>query len=142
MGIGRASGKDKASEAARMAIHSPLLESSIDGAMGVIIHVAGSIDLGLDEIETAAEMVRAAANPEANIIFGAALDETLEDEIRVTVIATGFDGNGAQEKPKENDVAAAAFEKVLASVKGEDKAEEKDDEDPYEGILKIFQSRK
>ena len=140
MGIGRASGKDKASEAARMAIHSPLLESSIDGAMGVIIHVAGSVDLGLDEIETAAEMVRAAAHPEANIIFGAALDNTLEDEIRVTVIATGFEGGAAPAKKDDTKKeVTAAFEEILNAAKSEEDTEE---EDPYEGILKIFQSRK
>ncbi|MBR5479033.1 MAG: cell division protein FtsZ [Clostridia bacterium] len=141
MGIGRASGKDKAAEAARMAIHSPLLESSIDGAMGVIIHVAGSMDLGLDEIETAAEMVRAAAHPEANIIFGAALDNSLEDEIRVTVIATGFEGGEAAPAPKAKEDPSEAFAKILAAAQGEEKPAE-DEEDPYEGILKIFQSRK
>ena len=142
MGIGRASGKDKAAEAARMAIHSPLLESSIDGAMGVIIHVAGSMDLGLDEIETAAEMVRAAAHPEANIIFGAALDNSLEDEIRVTVIATGFDGGKDASASKAKEDPSEAFAKILASAQSEEKPAEEDEEDPYEGILKIFQSRK
>ena len=152
MGIGRASGKDKAAEAARMAIHSPLLESSIDGATGVIIHVAGSADLGLEEIETAAEMVRAAAHPEANIIFGAALDASMEDEIRVTVIATGFEGGetapaaakataAAPAAAKIQEETSAAFEKILAAAKADEKPEE-DEEDPYEGILKIFQSRK
>ena len=92
MGVGRASGKDKAAEAARMAIQSPLLETSINGAHGVIINITGSLDIGLDEVETAAEMVREAAHEDANIIFGAAFDPDLEDEIRVTVIATGFEG--------------------------------------------------
>jgi len=91
MGVGRAAGKGKAEEAARMAISSPLLETSINGAHGVLINVTGSMDIGLEEVETAANLVQEAAHPDANIIFGAAFDETLEDEIRVTVIATGFD---------------------------------------------------
>ena len=91
MGVGRAAGKGKAEEAARMAISSPLLETSINGAKGVLINVTGSMDIGLEEVETAANLVQEAAHPEANIIFGAAFDDTLEDELRVTVIATGFD---------------------------------------------------
>ena len=74
-----------------MAISSPLLETSINGARGVLINVTGSMDIGLEEVETAANLVQEAAYPDANIIFGAAFDETLEDEIRVTVIATGFE---------------------------------------------------
>lgn len=74
-----------------MAISSPLLETSINGAKGVLINVTGSMDIGLEEVETAANLVQEAAHPDANIIFGAAFDESLEDEIRVTVIATGFD---------------------------------------------------
>ena len=91
MGVGRAAGKNKAEEAARMAISSPLLETSINGAKGVLINVTGSMDIGLEEVETAANLVQEAAHPEANIIFGAAFDDTLEDELRVTVIATGVD---------------------------------------------------
>ena len=91
MGVGRAAGKNKAEEAARMAISSPLLETSINGAKGVLINVTGSMDIGLEEVETAANLVQEAAHPDANIIFGAAFDESLEDEIHVTVIATGFD---------------------------------------------------
>ena len=91
MGVGRAAGKNKAEEAARMAISSPLLETSINGARGILINVTGSMDIGLEEVETAANLVQEAAHPEANIIFGAAFDDTLEDELRVTVIATGFD---------------------------------------------------
>ena len=91
MGVGRAAGKSKAEEAAKMAISSPLLETSINGAKGVLINVTGSMDIGLEEVETAANLVQEAAHPEANIIFGAAFDDTLEDELRVTVIATGFD---------------------------------------------------
>ncbi|MEA4934849.1 MAG: cell division protein FtsZ [Lawsonibacter sp.] len=106
MGVGRAAGKNKAEEAARMAISSPLLETSINGARGVLINVTGSMDIGLEEVETAANLVQEAAHPDANIIFGAAFDEGLEDEIRVTVIATGFEENAAyapsavKEEPK------------------------------------------
>ena len=91
IGTGRAAGKDKAAEAARMAISSPLLETSIDMAHGVIVSVIGSDDIGLDEVETAATMVQQAAHPDAHIIFGAFIDDTMDDEIRVVVIATGFD---------------------------------------------------
>lgn len=91
IGTGKAAGKDKAAEAAKMAISSPLLETSIDAAHGVILSITGSSDIGLDEIETAAGMVQAAAHPEAHIIFGASIDDDLDDEIRVVVIATGFD---------------------------------------------------
>ncbi|MGE4276074.1 MAG: cell division protein FtsZ [Lawsonibacter sp.] len=106
MGVGRAAGKNKAEEAARMAISSPLLETSINGARGVLINVTGSMDIGLEEVETAANLVQEAAHPDANIIFGAAFDEGLEDEIRVTVIATGFEENtsyapaAVKEEPK------------------------------------------
>ena len=91
MGVGRASGKDKATEAAKMAIDSPLLETSITGAHGVLLNITGSPDIGLEEIEEAATMVQQAAHPDAHIIFGAAVDETLDDEMRITVVATGFD---------------------------------------------------
>ncbi|HIY73948.1 MAG TPA: cell division protein FtsZ, partial [Candidatus Intestinimonas merdavium] len=91
MGVGRAAGKNKAEEAAKMAISSPLLETSINGAHGVLVNVTGSMDIGLEEVETAANLVQQAAHPDALIIFGAAFDDTLEDEIRVTVIATGFE---------------------------------------------------
>ena len=91
MGVGRAAGKNKAEEAAKMAISSPLLETSINGAHGVLVNVTGSMDIGLEEVETAANLVQQAAHPDALIIFGAAFDEELEDEIRVTVISTGFE---------------------------------------------------
>ena len=111
MGVGRAAGKNKAEEAAKMAISSPLLETSINGAKGVLINVTGSMDIGLEEVETAANLVQEAAHPEANIIFGAAFDETLEDEIRVTVIATGFD-----EAAKEAAASAAVPAQAEASA--------------------------
>ena len=96
MGVGRAAGKGKAEEAARMAISSPLLETSIHGARGVLINVTGSMDIGLEEVEQAASLVQDAVHPDALTIFGATFDESMDDEIRVTVIATGFaDGKSA-----------------------------------------------
>jgi cell division protein FtsZ len=92
MGIGSARGDDRAIEAAERAISSPLLEASIEGAHGVLISISGGSDLGLFEVNEAARMVSDAAHPDANIIFGAVIDDTLGDEVRVTVIAAGFDG--------------------------------------------------
>jgi cell division protein FtsZ len=94
MGIGSARGEDRAVQAAELAISSPLLEASIDGAHGVLLSVQGGSDLGLFEINEAARLVQEAAHPEANIIFGAVIDDALGDEVRVTVIAAGFDGGG------------------------------------------------
>ena len=102
MGVGRAAGKGKAEEAAKMAISSPLLETSINGAHGVLINVTGSMDIGLEEVEQAATLVQQAVHPDALTIFGATFDESLEDEIRVTVIATGF----AENKPEESQPGA------------------------------------
>lgn len=90
MGVGRATGKDKAEAAANSAITSPLLETSIEGAHGVIISITSSPDIGLEEVEAASTLISEAAHPEANIIWGVAFDDTLEDEMVVTVIATGF----------------------------------------------------
>ena len=98
MGVGTASGREKAEQAAMAAVASPLLETSINGATGVLINVTGSADLGLDDVETAANIVMEAANPEANIIFGATFSDEFEDEMRVTVIATGFDENKTDNK--------------------------------------------
>jgi cell division protein FtsZ len=97
MGIGKARGKERALEAARMAVSSPLLEASIDGAQGVLLTIAGGSDLGLWEINEAAEIISQAADPDANIIFGAVIDDSLGDEVKVTVIAAGFD-EGEQER--------------------------------------------
>jgi cell division protein FtsZ len=91
MGIGSARGEDRAVKAAELAIASPLLEASIDGAHGVLLSIQGGSDLGLFEINEAARLVQEVAHPEANIIFGAVIDDALGDEARVTVIAAGFD---------------------------------------------------
>lgn len=107
MGIGSARGDDRAVAAAEMAISSPLLEASIDGARGVLLSISGGSDLGLFEINEAAQLVSEAAHPEANIIFGAVIDDALGDEVRVTVIAAGFDGG--------QPPAKGSREKVLGS---------------------------
>ena len=91
MGTGRASGENKAEDAAKEAIQSPLLETSIEGARGVIINITGGEDLGLQEVNTAAELIQRSVDPEANIIFGTVIDPEMQDEIKITVIATGFD---------------------------------------------------
>ena len=101
MGIGSARGEDRAVQAAELAISSPLLEASIDGAHGVLLSVQGGSDLGLFEINEAARLVQEAAHPEANIIFGAVIDDALGDEVRVTVIAAGFDGGAPQKRNDE-----------------------------------------
>ena len=106
MGVGTASGREKAEQAALAAVASPLLETSINGATGVLVNVTGSPELTLDDVETAAGIVQEAANPEANIIFGATYSDEYEDEMRVTVIATGFDQK--PETPKAEPGAPAA----------------------------------
>jgi len=146
MGVGRAAGKGKAEEAARMAISSPLLETSIHGARGVLINVTGSMDIGLEEVEQAASLVQDAVHPDALTIFGATFDESMDDEIRVTVIATGFaDGKGAAAAaPAEEKKAAESkpgiepinYEEDKAAAEAEKKAEEEDD--PFADIFKIF----
>ena len=91
MGIGVGSGADRATEAAKSAISSPLLESSIDGAKGVLLSIAGPTDLTLHEVNAAADAITRVAHPDANIIFGAVVDDALGEEVRVTVVAAGFD---------------------------------------------------
>ena len=157
MGVGRAAGKGTAEEAARMAISSPLLETSIEGARGVLINSTGSMDIGLEEVEQAASLVQAAVHPDALTIFGATFDETMDDEIRVTVIATGF------EKTEETPVTPGLKTPVStvpagtvppAAAPAEEKTphaeppqplemeEPKPEEnDPFEDIFKIFQNR-
>ncbi len=93
MGVGSATGRDKAEQAAQAAIHSPLIETSMDNASGVIISITASMDIGLEEVDQAATIIQQMAHPDANIIWGAQLDENMEDEMRVTVIATGLGGD-------------------------------------------------
>ena len=98
MGIGKASGDNRAEEATRHAIQSPLLETSIEGAKGVLLNITGGMDLGLFEVNQAAELVQKSADPDANIIFGAVIDENLKDEMLITVIATGFEKGPVMKK--------------------------------------------
>jgi cell division protein FtsZ len=115
MGIGSARGADRAIKAAELAVASPLLEASIDGAHGVLISVQGGSNLGIFEINDAARLIQEAVHPEANIIFGAVIDDTLGDEVRVTVIAAGFDGG--EPTTKSRDTRRSSFVGAGAPVK-------------------------
>ena len=145
MGVGRAAGKGKAEEAARMAISSPLLETSIQGAKGVLINVTGSMDIGLEEVEQAATLVQEAVSPDALTIFGATFDENLDDEIRVTVIATGFaepDEVAQISKPVAGKAAPEAKQPDQEPTEGitpEEEAELKEEQSHFDDILKIFE---
>ncbi len=123
MGIGSARGDGRALKAAEIAINSPLLEASMEGAQGVLLSVAGGSDLGLFEINEAASLVQDSAHPEANIIFGTVIDDSLGDEVRVTVIAAGFDSAGPSRKPvvspsqaQTQPIASARAGKVTTSL--------------------------
>ncbi|MGB9779998.1 cell division protein FtsZ [Caldanaerobacter sp.] len=116
MGIGMASGENKATEAAKQAIHSPLLETSIEGSKGILLNIAGGPNLTIFEVNEAANFIYEAADPDANIIFGAVIDEALEDQIRITVIATGFERNNKMKeetKKKEAKGIDVKFEDIL-----------------------------
>lgn len=152
MGVGRAAGKGKAEDAARMAVASPLMETSINGAHGVLINITGSEDMGLEDVEAAANLVQEAAHPDANIIFGATFDDSMQDEIRVTVIATGFEEAPTAKQPSQNVAKAepsfdkqqgmftAASEKAAEKKKEEPAAAPTGEEDPFDSIFKIFNS--
>ena len=116
MGIGRASGENRAAEAARQAIHSPLLETSIDGAAGVLINVTGGKDLGLLEINEAAELVQKSVDPEANIIYGTVIDENIHNEIIITVIATGFNKWQNNSEMRASDIIESIKNGGLESI--------------------------
>ncbi len=136
MGVGVSSGKEKAEQAAMTAVASPLLETSINGATGVLVNVTGSAELTLDDVETAASIVQEAASPDANIIFGATYSEDFQDEMRVTVIATGFDEKRepetpATEKPAAKGPFTAAGERSKTAAPSEDV-------DDIDEIFKIF----
>ena len=116
MGVGRASGENRAEDAAKEAIQSPLLETSIEGAKGVIINITGGDDLGLHEVNTAAELVQRSVDPEANIIFGTVTDTSMKDEIQITVIATGFEKDVTINPPSVNNVVSKNWEKKISSI--------------------------
>ena len=154
MGTGRASGKEKAMEAAKMAISSPLLETSIDGAKRVIINITCSPDISLEEVEDAATMVQQAAHPDVHLIWGAAIDDSLEDEVRLCVIATGFDTDPvpAQQNAKAaavgdkpfteaRDKANAAREAQQAAQPENTAEQQTEEEDPIDIVLKLFRDR-
>ena len=166
MGVGHAGGKGKAEDAARMAVSSPLMETSINGARGVLINISGSEDMTLEDVEAAANLVQEAAHPEANIIFGASFDPELQDEMRVTVIATGFSemaptagaamksssyrsSRPASAMPVFNPIAEedpvtpimpVMSEQAIAEADSAqaEKAAEQAGEDPFDSIFKIF----
>ena len=119
MGIGRASGENRAEDAAKQAIQSPLLETSIEGARGVIINITGGSDVGLHEANTAAELVQRSADPEANIIFGSVTDDSMGDEIQITVIATGFE-NEEEKVQKATDIVNKAWERKMNPISSSD----------------------
>ena len=116
MGVGRASGENRAEDAAKEAIQSPLLETSIEGAKGVIINITGGEDLGLHEVNTAAELVQRSVDPEANIIFGTVTDTSMEDEIQITVIATGFEKNEPISSIGVDNIVSKTWEKKINSI--------------------------
>jgi len=161
MGVGHAAGKGKAEEAARAAVTSPLMETSIDGARGVLINITGSLDIGLDDVEAAASLVQEAAHPDANIIFGASFDEDMEDEIRVVVIATRFDDRPAAVvgrdnrqvlftgMPERNVVRETPHQQVVETSPPPPPQQQQppppppppQEEDPFDTIFKIFNSK-
>ena len=161
MGVGHAAGKGKAEEAARMAVASPLMETSINGAHGVLINITGSEDMDLEDVETAASLVQEAAHPDANIIFGASFDDSLEDEIRVTVIATGFEDGSVTAAAAQSTAAAqqpvapqrsqglftGAAEKAAAAQSAAQPVAQPSpqpaaaEEDPFDSIFKIFNTK-
>ena len=114
MGIGCASGENRAEDAAKQAIQSPLLETSIEGARGIIINITGGSDMGLHEANTAAELVQRSADPEANIIFGTVIDDSMGDEIQITVIATGFEKE--EEKRQTQSTPSSQYENIVADA--------------------------
>ena len=168
MGVGHAAGKGRAEDAARMAVASPLMETSIEGARGVLINITGSEDMSLEDVEAAACLVQEAAHPDANIIFGASFDDKLQDEIRVTVIATGFAEkaadvapvispvkerplglfSGATEKAAAAPVAPVApvapimpVEPLMPAAPLAEEAPAAVEEDPFDSIFKIFNTQ-
>ena len=148
MGVGHSTGKGKAEDAARAAVTSPLMETSIDGARGVLVNITGSLDIGLDDVEAAASLVQNAAHPDANIIFGASFDENMEDEIRVVVIATRFDDKPSTARNIKEKKPETFFETVEKKeiapkppvIEPEPPAPPVE-EDPFDTIFKIFNSK-
>lgn len=120
MGIGRASGDDRATEAAKLAINSPLLETSIEGAKSVLLNITAGSDLGIFEVNEAADLIRDCVSEDANIIFGAGIDETLKDEVKITVIATEFDQYQDDKKDKKDNKAEFKQKSPIESLENDD----------------------
>ena len=142
MGVGSASGKDKAKSAAEKAISSPLLETSINGAHGVIVNITASPDIDLDDIDIASSMIHDAAHPDVNLIWGATFDESLSDELKVTVIATGFEEVKNFDMPNygfNSNSATNSKQKVSSPPVTPDRD---DDDDSYFDILSIFNNKR
>ncbi|MEA2703209.1 MAG: cell division protein FtsZ, partial [Actinomycetota bacterium] len=140
MGIGYGTGDGRAPTAARAAISSPLLEASIEGARGILLSIAGGSDLGLFEVNEAAEVIHGVAHPDANIIFGTVIDDSMGDEVRVTVIAAGFDrwDEGRDRQPEARPVLGGTRPKVFPSASDDlfggqsDEIELVDDDDDFD----------
>jgi cell division protein FtsZ len=142
MGVGRATGDEKAKKAASQAITSPLLETSIQGATGIIVNITASDDVDLDDVDLAASMIHGQAHPDVNLIWGAALDENLKDEMIVTVIATGFDDtpvSGVSKKKSQQNLTLVD----LNSPEAEDLTDDMDDDDQgFYDIMALFSNKK
>jgi cell division protein FtsZ len=124
MGIGRASGENRAAEAARSAVSSPLLEASIEGATGILLNVTGGSDIGLFEVNEAAEVVTSAADQNANVIFGAVIDDSMGGDVQVTVIATGFGGQSRRRRRRETSAVERQAPAAAAATEGFDVSQE------------------
>ena len=142
MGIGRATGKDKAKVAAEMAVSSPLLESTIDGASGLLVNITAGPTATLDEIYEASQSITEKANEDASIIWGAVINDNMDDEISVTVIATGFDSNSISAKAAKAEEEASEQAAPAEEKKTEKKAERTsrviDEDDDFYNIMSIF----
>ncbi len=149
MGTGVGTGKEKAEQAAKAAISSPLLETSINGAKGVIVNITASPDVGLDEVDVASSMIHASAHPDVNLIWGVAYDENLKDEMRVTVIATGFDGENNFEIPNykfktplKTPITGTEEKAQEADKEQQAPVEDTSDEDGFLDLMAIFNKNK
>ena len=139
MGMGSATGKDKATVAADMAISSPLLETSIDGAKGLIINITASADVSLDDIDAASTMIKDKVSEDANIIWGAVIDDKMEDAISVTVIATGYNADSQVAKKKVEDSFLTEEKKPTSAPAEKSKKDvTDDDDDTFYDIMSIF----
>ncbi|NIK36521.1 cell division protein FtsZ [Microbacterium endophyticum] len=137
MGIGSARGADRAIKAAELAVESPLLEASIEGAHGVLLSIQGGSNLGIFEINDAAQLVKEAAHPEANIIFGTVIDDTLGDEVRVTVIAAGFDGGEPQLRIEPVAATRAPATPAAPSVSAMEAASEREESEDRSPVVPV-----